>query len=603
MDPHWNRMTDGVLNLTLEIIYLLTGEDYTIIKKTSGEQVVFTNQPLESQWQSRLSMDPPDLSPSPNDKKVLELANRIIHFLTGEVWQYLVRHKDLVKDVVMENYRSNTPDATLGTKNMDYSACEELQSESHVSTPSDHTDNSSAQIKEEQDSLEDDHPQLSDVSTLLDHTEFSPAPYKLETVPYNKAHLNFSEIYPSNNRLHKGSADVKEEQNSSEESNIVIYKPMDNRDVSFVDSHAQNINTQVLGEGPECRETLPNLENSSVLKEPKITCRPSTAAKSHISDSDSRTCFPKTSIFTFSQELHKRSKMFACAKCYRCFTTPLGLFRHQKLHANIEKKGLHYLGSSLEVSDISPSNESCNGATSEFMEVGQESGGSQKPETSLSSSHQLTFSHNSESKNPVWPGCELKTSPKTTTFQSSNHRKAPDTQNVAGWRGFKKASCGQCGEVFALKSQLILHQRNHTNKAQYSCPECGKCFTSNSHLIVHQRVHTGEKPFGCTVCSKRFANKSTLVIHQRVHTREKPYSCTECRKCFPCNSQLVIHERTHTGEKPYSCLECGKGFISNSDLLRHRRVHTGERPFKCTECAKCFSQKSHLREHQKTHRK
>ncbi|KAG9466754.1 hypothetical protein GDO78_016176 [Eleutherodactylus coqui] len=56
-------MAESIFTLTLEILFWLTGEDYTVVKKTSS-----------------------DVCQAPiNEQKILELTNKMIELLTGEV--------------------------------------------------------------------------------------------------------------------------------------------------------------------------------------------------------------------------------------------------------------------------------------------------------------------------------------------------------------------------------------------------------------------------------------------------------------------------------------------------------------------------------------
>ncbi|KAM4029845.1 uncharacterized protein ACNLHF_022284 [Anomaloglossus baeobatrachus] len=119
MDMDRDKMAERILHLTLEILFRLTGEDYTVVKKTSSERCLAH---VSEGWGRPLS---PITGPPPhppihediNDQKILELTYKMIELLTGEVpircqdvtvyfsmeeWEYLEGHKDLYKDVMME---------------------------------------------------------------------------------------------------------------------------------------------------------------------------------------------------------------------------------------------------------------------------------------------------------------------------------------------------------------------------------------------------------------------------------------------------------------------------------------------------------------------
>ncbi|XP_040178185.1 zinc finger protein 3-like [Rana temporaria] len=168
--------------------------------------------------------------------------------------------------------------------------------------------------------------------------------------------------------------------------------------------------------------------------------------------------------------------------------------------------------------------------------------------------------------------------------------------------GEKPFPCSDCGKKFTRKSVLIRHRRIHTDENPFPCPECGKCFVQRSDLVYHLRIHVGDKPFSCDECGKSFIGKSDLVTHQRIHTGEKPFACTDCSKRFAHRTMLINHQRVHTGERPFFCMECGKSFMQKASLIYHQRLHRGEKPFPCLDCSRSFTQKSDLVRHQRTHK-
>ncbi|CAI9577118.1 unnamed protein product, partial [Staurois parvus] len=107
MDKKRRHITKRILNLTLEIIYLLTGEDYVPLKK-SGDHVTPNSQPLASgRWSRNQSLNleppPPSLTPEKkNDKKILQLTSKIIELLTGEDLDYLEEDTNFYRDIKVE---------------------------------------------------------------------------------------------------------------------------------------------------------------------------------------------------------------------------------------------------------------------------------------------------------------------------------------------------------------------------------------------------------------------------------------------------------------------------------------------------------------------
>ncbi|XP_068112840.1 oocyte zinc finger protein XlCOF29-like [Hyperolius riggenbachi] len=98
----WSHMTERILDLTLEIIQLVTGENYKIVKETSGELLIPSSH----------RHGPPPITERPphsliternNVKKIVQVINKMMELLTGEEWQYLDVPKEFNKDTLIEN--------------------------------------------------------------------------------------------------------------------------------------------------------------------------------------------------------------------------------------------------------------------------------------------------------------------------------------------------------------------------------------------------------------------------------------------------------------------------------------------------------------------
>ncbi|XP_077322388.1 uncharacterized protein LOC143956158 isoform X2 [Lithobates pipiens] len=134
MEDDRRKKIRSILKLTVEFICQLTGEDCIIVRKTSGTngRPNLSQRPSES---PTMECPPPSLTPEQHhDWKLLQLINKIIELLTGEVpircqdvtvyfsmeeWEYLEGHRDLYKDILMDNWPPLTsPDGSSNPPEM-----------------------------------------------------------------------------------------------------------------------------------------------------------------------------------------------------------------------------------------------------------------------------------------------------------------------------------------------------------------------------------------------------------------------------------------------------------------------------------------------------
>ncbi|XP_073416473.1 uncharacterized protein [Dendrobates tinctorius] len=593
MDEDRDETTRRLFHCALEIISLLSGEDYTIVRKTPGDCVTPIIHLQESGGRSPGPItEPPPHSPiHERNKKILELSNKMIELLSGEVtagtlystggfwvmsgevpircqdvavylsmeeWEYLEGHQDRYQAVMMEELRPLTPRDGSRRRNPPERCprplCPQDCPEENHNISEDHQGEDLIDIKvevihgaEEATAIWADQ---QDGSRRRNPPERCPRPLCPQDCP--EENHNISEDHQGEDLI-----DIKVEVIHGAQEAITIWAdqqdgsrrrnppercphplcpqdcPEENHNISEDHQGEDLTNIKAEFEKEEIDVITENLnqnseENFMLLND------------DYVEDEDIRLQSSEENPITLeiNKGLHSTvqigHKPYSCSACGKCFRDKSSFAIHQRIHTG-EKP------------------YSCS-------ECGK------------------CFTHKS-------------------TFVI--HRRIHT--------GEKPYPCSECGKCFITKTKLGYHHRSHTGEKPYLCSLCGKCFFTkpnlHKHQGIHERIQTEEKPFSCSECGKCFTHKSTFVIHQRIHTGEKPYSCSECGKCFITKTKLSDHHRSHTGERPYSCSQCGKCFLSQPNLLTHKKIHTREKSHACSECGKIFAYRSSLVKHLRTHTK
>ncbi|XP_073453816.1 uncharacterized protein [Aquarana catesbeiana] len=592
MEEDQSHMTEKILNLTLEIIYLLTGERFPM---------TITVPPCDSLKPERHNM-----------QKILEVTKKMMELLTGEVpircqdvtvyfsmeeWEYLEGHKDLYKDVMMDNQPPLTSPDGSSNGNPPERCPRPLYS---------------------RDSTQEGHtiPHHHQSGNFGDYNIIVKEEYIEEDEEYGVV----KELYKGRKDLYKDiMMESPNKRNPPERCPRPLYSRDSTQEGHTIPHHHQGEDLIIIKVEDEVEETyVRDTEEAGMTRtfiEEDTPTEISTghtikkSSKNHLSSSLDYTLEDEDCVWekTMDGGLHSVDRpsnssdfeqprslrdgagiqggnTFSCSECGESFGSELSLSLHQRFHSG---ENLH----------------SCPECGKFFLHKSallrhEGSHKGEKPHSCDECGKCFSRKSNLSAHQRLHTGEELHSCPECgKCFPQKSILAAHQRLHT----GEALHSCPECGKGFLHKSQLVTHWMSHTGEKPYSCSECGKGFSRKSNYSAHQRCHTKEKPFSCSECDKCFVYKIDLTIHQRSHTGEKPFSCPDCGKCFLRKSNLAVHLKYHRGEKPHSCSECGKSFLWKADLERHMRIHTGEKPYSCHECGKCFTQKTHLFNHFKSH--
>ncbi|XP_040292926.1 oocyte zinc finger protein XlCOF7.1-like isoform X1 [Bufo bufo] len=605
-----SQLNERILNITLEIIFLLTGEDYgpvneNVIRSSahhvsggcSSTQKPITEPPIHSL-----------IHEENHEHQILDLTKKIIELLTGEVlirsqdvavyfsmeeWEYIEEHKDLYRDIVFTSPDLSTATHELGERCTPVSSPFYLKNTNCLLATIQDVRCSSIGKQNMTNHWDTVAKKAISCEARCLRNSIIPPTGHIEQAPQ----INYGSLHTELSKEHKNAINYNHPELLDHTYAITArYKPLlleernpTDAGISAPTNHAQfkeepNLYDDGSVTYTDLHTPMGPIQYTSVhIKEESMSCEGNTI--------DSITDHKQEYQFTHIKEEPTSCEVsyFTDSKCYTPTDPTQALF-------HIKAEPDSYDGECLENTAIRTPIYHMHQYTSHLQEQQpseidiylptdtQHAGGGKD----VHKKH--VQQHKSRDKPFLCTECGKRFLCKSGL---STHKKI---------HMFRKLhTCTECGKSFLSHSYLVRHQKIHSGEEANSCEDCGKCFLKASTLSVHQKVHTRKGPFSCTRCGKRFLRNSNLSRHQKIHGLEKPFACSECDKWFSSKSELVDHQRHHSGEKTFSCPTCGKSFIKIQNLLNHQRLHTGKNPFSCIECGKLFTSNTYLIRHMNLH--
>ncbi|XP_044151911.1 oocyte zinc finger protein XlCOF7.1-like isoform X2 [Bufo gargarizans] len=340
MEEDKSHMTRRIVNLTLEILCLLTGEIY-VPMKMFGHHV--NNHVSTGNKRNKDSIVVPQSHK--NEQRILDLTNKIIELLTGEIsirhqdvtvyfsmeeWEFIEGHKDLYKDIMVENHQNLTsPDRSSNRNTLETYPSPIYHEENHNILQNDQNLNIV---------VVDILPAMDDGADTMCHQQCTNEEVStyISTDGHRREHEpGMNPVYCTDHKTEKRDIPDDGQNPTSDNTHLllpnghILFGCLENGGslpLTLVDGlhYAANI-TENSFHCSECGKSF--VANSQLLSHQKCHKKVKLYGCQNCGKS-----FTQNSFLIKHQRIHKGERPFECSECEKCFRKRSDLIRHQRIH-------------------------------------------------------------------------------------------------------------------------------------------------------------------------------------------------------------------------------------------------------------------------------